>query len=146
MQILNISVIYIYIYIYQYFPIFLPLKWKKKNSSGDMCIWSYSHLKLAPDPIEIGKINYQLWMQIMYYIELWGQSLDVIVITWVNIFQKKPISELRPFSQIKNHCPKPQQNQFSLIFDINFQVPPWVPPIKVMFVLKNFKSSFRNNH
>ena len=41
--------------------------------------------------------------------------------------------------QTKNHHPKQQQNQFSLMLDINFQVLPWVPLIKVIYFLNSFK-------
>ena len=72
-------------------------------------------------------------MQFMHQKELWGQILVIAVITWVSIFQKISNSEFHFLSQTKNHCPKSQQDQFSLAFDINLQVSPWVPPMKVVF-------------
>ena len=56
-------------------------------------------------------------MQFKYYMELWGQTLVVIVIAWVDIFQKKTISENNFVCQSKNHCPKPKIK--SVFFDFH---------------------------
>ena len=65
--------------------------------------WVMAARKLAPDWIKNGKIKiYQLWIQFIYYIKLWGQALVVIVIAWVdNIFQKITISEYHFVARLK---------------------------------------------
>ena len=64
--------------------------------------------KLACDEIKNRKNNKQLWMQFIYYTQLWLQNVVVIVIAWVDMFQKITISEYHFVWQTKNHCLKPQ--------------------------------------
>lgn len=87
------------------FPIFLPLNERIKISEF-FCLmlcgfWVKAAWKFHPDPIEIGKINFQLQMQFICYMELWRQILVIIAIVLVDIFQKISISEDHFASQTK---------------------------------------------
>ena len=69
---------------------------------GSCGFWVMAARKLAPDRIKNGKIKiYQLWIQFIYYIKLWGQALVVIVIARVDIFQKIIISEYHFVARLK---------------------------------------------
>ena len=57
--------------------------------------------KLACDEIKNRKNNKQLWMQFIYYTQLWLQNVVVIVIAWVDMFQKITISEYILFDRLK---------------------------------------------
>ena len=77
----------------------------------------------------------------MFYMELWGQIQVVIVIAWVNIFQKIPFSGYYYFvSQNENLLPKLKKKS---TFYESFQKQ--LEPMGTLAERKYFSSKFEEN-